>query len=330
MGNQRVFYACQGVCFNNKPLLGVQSISLDTQQDVVNVDQFGTLEIAGSVANLPQVNISLSRVISSSGHTDFNLIYSGTLEQNINKHDHTMCLFIGQDTSDFIKSSPAPTTYNILFSGVSIDNVNYEFNTDGFFNENIDLVCYGGKYFNECPVDQTIFEPTQGFAHGAQAAGKTTFRRQNFDIQASNIATGIIPSGSRIQSVSFDSNFGINAIEELGMSVYNPHKKYRYATLPIETDCTVSVILEGSGLDFYQFDPANHVDSEGGLCNYSGLSKLSPLSFQLCSGLNINLGSGMLSNVSYQGGGTDGANVVADFNFTSLNTFTVTSIPPEE
>ena len=38
----------------------------------------------------------------------------------------------------------------------------------------------------------------------------------------------------------------------------------------------------------------------------------------------------MLSNVSYQGGGTDGANVVADFNFTSLNTFTVTSIPPEE
>lgn len=307
MGNQRVFYACQGICFNNEPVEGVQSVTLDTQQDIINVDQFGTMKVHGVVPNYPRINISLSRVLS----TGTVPLYSGTLQDNINNHTHTMCLFIGEDTANRLHASDTSNSYNIFLSGISINTVGYEFGVDGNFVENLQLIGYN-KFFNECPVDNTAFT--------ALSSGSTAFRRQHFDIESSTIASGMLPSGARIQSISIDSNFNINTIDEFGMNVSNPSVQYRYATLPIETNCSVEVILDGAGLDFYEIDPVNGVTH---LCEFTGLSKLVPLSFNLCGGLNINLGSGMLSSVNYGGGDTGGGNVTATLNFTSLNKLTI-------
>lgn len=306
MGNQRVFYACQGVCFNDVPVEGVQSVTLDTQQDTINLDQWGTMKVHGVVPNYPKVDVNLSRIISSG--TLSNLIYSGTLQDNINTHDHSMCLFIGEDTKRSLGDSTS-NNYNIFLSGVSINSVSYDFSSDGNLTENVNLIAYN-KFYNSCPVDQTIF---------AGLSGTDVFRRQHIDIDNCSIGD-ILQSGTRIQSISIDSNFGIQNVDEFGMNVANPDSNYRYAQLPIETTLQVEIIIQGSGLDFYEIDPITGVSH---LCEYTGLSSLVPLNVKLCEGLSINLGSGILTDVSYNGGSTGGDNVIAALTFKSVNHLTV-------
>ena len=259
--------------------------------------------------NYPKVDINLSRIISSG--TLSNLIYSGTLQDNINTHDHSMCLFIGEDTKGNLKDSTA-NNYNIFFSGVSINSVSYDFSSDGNLTENVNLIAYN-KLYNSCPVDQTVFSAL------SDGSGTDVFRRQHIDIDNCSIGD-ILQSGTRIQSISIDSNFGIQNVDEFGMNVANPNSNYRYAQLPIETTLDVEILIDGSGLDFYEIDPITEVDH---LCEYTGLSSLVPLNVKLCEGLSINLGSGILTNVSYNGGSTGGDNVVASLSFKSVNQLTV-------
>ena len=54
------------------------------------------------------------------------------------------------------------------------------------------------------------------------------------------------------------------------MNVSNPNNIYRYATLPIITTTSVTAIINGSGLDFYDIDPVNHPQDPTHLCKYQG------------------------------------------------------------
>lgn len=308
MGNKRVFYACQGVCFNNEPVEGVQSITLDTQQDIIDVDNWGSLDI-DYVPNYPAVTVNMTRVMS----TGQKLLYSGTLLDNINTHSHNLCLFIGKDT----KGSLAKTTgedddvYNIHLSGVSINSVEYNFAVDGNFTETLNFICYD-KSFNTCPVEATVFSNLRTSTNVA--------RRQSFSTDI--IAPGLLPNGLRISNVSISASFGITDIKEFGMNVSNPVGLYRYATLPIVSNCSVECIADGSGLDFYDFNTSG-IDH---FCEFTGLNKsLVPLSFNLCPGLvDIDLGTGILESVNYGGGDTGGGNVAVSLDFSSKNNFTVT------
>lgn len=307
MGNKRVFYACQGVCFNNEPIEGVQSVTLDTQQDIIDIDNWGNLDI-NYVPNYPSISVNMTRVMS----TGQRLLYSGTLLDNINTHSHNLCLFIGKDTKESLAKTTGEDVYNIHLSGVSINSVDYNFSVDGNFTETLNFVCYN-KSFNTCPVDHTVFSNLRTSTNVA--------RRQSFSTDI--IASGLLPSsGLRISNVSVSTSFGIADIKEFGMNVSNPTGLYRYATLPIVSNCSVELIADGSGLDFYDFNTSG-VDH---LCKFTGLNKsLVPLSFNLCSGLiDIDLGSGILESVNYGGGDTGGGNVVVSLNFSSKNNFTVT------
>ena len=115
---------------------GVQSLTMNTQQDNIVLDQYGSFTVHKIVPNYPEITINVSRIVSSG----IGLIYSGTLEENINTHTNTMCLFIGKDTeSKLANSPPADETYNMYLTGVSVNSVSYDFPADGNFTEQIEL-----------------------------------------------------------------------------------------------------------------------------------------------------------------------------------------------
>lgn len=316
MGNQRVFYACQGICYNDVPVEGVQSLTMNTQQDNIVLDQYGSFTVHKIVPNYPEITINVSRIVSSG----IDLIYSGTLEENINTHSNTMCLFIGKDTESKLANSPLDDeTYNVFLSGVSVNSVSYDFSANGNFTEQIELKTYH-KLFNKCPVAKSIFT-------NLRTSG-TVNRRQHLDTADSVIATDLLPADARISNVSVNANFGIQDIKEFGMNVSNPNNIYRYATLPIITTTSVTAIINGSGLDFYDIDPVNHPQDPTHLCKYSGLnSGIVPLKFVLCSNLELNAGTGSLTSVEYNGGDTGGGNVEVTLTFESANQFTLKRQP---
>lgn len=314
MGNQRVFYACQGICYNGVPVEGVQSVTLNTQQENIVLDQYGSFKVHKLVPNYPEITINVSRIVSS-GITP--LIYSGTLEENINTHGNTMCLFIGQDTASGLSSSADNETYNIFLSGVSVNSVSYDFSAQGNFTEQIELKTYH-KLFNQCPAARSIFSNLRKDA--------AVNRRQDLKTADSLIATSLLKDAN-ITNVSVNANFGIQDIKEFGMNVSNPNNLYRYATLPIMTTTAVTAIINGSGLDFYDIDPVNHPETNH-LCKYSGLeSGIVPLKFVLCSNLELNAGTGSLTSVEYNGGDTGGGNVEVTLTFESANQFTLKRQP---
>ena len=309
MGNQRVFYACQGICYNDVPVEGVQSVTLNTQQENIVLDQYGSLTVHKSVPNYPEITVSITRAMSSG----IGMLYSGTLEDNINTHNNTMCLFIGKDTESKLASSPASDTYNIFLSGVSINSVTYNFPADGNFTEELELITYH-KYFNKCPVANTVFSNLQDSASGL-------YRRQSLNSDDSIIATNLLPADARISNVSVNASFGIQDVKEFGMNISNPNKLYRYASLPIVTSTSVTAIVRDSGLDFFEINPAD--DPASHLCHFSGLnSGTVPLKFKLCGGHELNLGTGNLTSLSYNGGSVDGGNVEVNLTFESANVFT--------
>jgi hypothetical protein len=313
MGNQRVFYACQGICYNDVPVEGVQSVTLNTQQENIILDQYGSLKIHKYVPNYPEVTIGVSRIISSG----IGLIYSGTIEDNINTHNNNLCLFIGKDTESKLAESPASDTYNILLSGVSINSVAYNFPANGNFTEDIELKCYH-KYFNQCLVSNTVFSQLR-------SSGLVN-RRQHLSSSESIIAQGLLPADSNITNVTIDANFGIQDIKEFGMNVSNPNQQYRYATLPITVTTTVNAVINGSGLDFYDIDTNSSEATH--LCKFSGLnSGIVPLKFILCGSQELNVGTGSLTSVSYDGGDTGGGSVEVSLTFESANQFTLKKIP---
>tara|TARA_Y100000361_G_scaffold114047_1_gene104458 strand:+ start:1046 stop:1981 length:936 start_codon:yes stop_codon:yes gene_type:complete len=308
MGNQRVFYACQGVCYNGKPVEGVQSITLNTSQQVVDIPQFGSLTIHKNVPNYPVVNITMTRVLTSGSGP----LYSGTLLENINKHNNYICLFVGEDTKNFIHESTA--TENVYITGVSINSVNYNFGTDGFFTEELGFLAYY-KELNNCPVNKSIFQDMH-------ASGTGTMQRQHLLVESSNIGSGLIPSGSRIQSVSCQANFNIQNINEFGSNLSNPTGAFRYAVFPVDTNISVEILSSGE-FDLFNIDPN---DSATHMCGNTILNYTTgiPLSFKLCGGYTLDCGTGILMSTDYGGGSVDGDNATTTLNFKSQNALSFT------
>ena len=314
MGNQRVFYACQGVCYNGTPVEGVQSITLNTSQQVVDVPNFGSLTIHKNVPNYPVVNITMTRIITSGGGP----LYSGTLLENINKHNNYICLFVGEDTKRFVHKST--TTQNVYITGVSINSVNYNFGTDGSFTEEIGFLAYY-KELNNCPVDKSIFENMNDSATNSSGIS-TTMQRQHLILESSNIGGGLIPNDSRIQSISCGANFNIQNINEFGSNLSNPTGTFRYATFPVDTNISVEVLSSGD-FDYFNIDPN---DSATHMCGNTILNYTTGirLLFHLCGGYNLDCGTGILMSTDYGGASTDGDNATVTLNFKSQNALSLT------
>jgi hypothetical protein len=115
-----------------------------------------------------------------------------------------------------------------------------------------------------------------------------------------------------IQSISLSVDFGREDIFELGSK--RPFSKT--ASFPIQTSASIEVITGEGDL----------VDAKAGLdCGADELQQNNTIIVRTCDGLQVDLGDAMfLESVDQAGGGADGGNLTATFNYTGFNVFNVT------
>lgn len=153
--NRRVFYANQLVAITESGdktiaatdlLHGVQEVGVSTTFNNQPYFELGQLAIYEDVEQLPEVEVTLSKVFDNSPF----IYHHATKESNANGTIVTAPTLVGRsnqrcnvllgiysDSSDFVTGTP-PTM--VVMSGLFISNLSYNFPVDGTFTESVTLV----------------------------------------------------------------------------------------------------------------------------------------------------------------------------------------------
>lgn len=306
MGNKRVFHACQGLLFNGSPLAGVQTLTTKTDNNQYAVESFGSFDIPKIYSDLPKSTISIEKILGSSSFPLYPL--NTNISGVINKHDHKLCLFIAEDTTPDIASGIVINS--IFFKDLSINNVSYNFSSDSYFTETIELIGYHKQFDNttECSISSMSSLPSDG----------TVYSRQN--IGSYSLGTKVPESGV-VQSIRIDIPLNVNFIQEFGIALNRYDKKYRFSTLPIQIGFSATLLFtNNSGIDSYEF-----YDLDNLCLKPSGLPETEDLSVTFCGDnpFSFDLKNCILNNIDYNNGGADGSNVELTYSYTCYNYFRI-------
>lgn len=366
MANNRIYYAIQqvvlgpadstldttgsGTSADKVAVRGLQTVGITTNFNLEQVFELGQLAIYQNVENVPDIEVTLNKVLDG-----YPTVYSlatekGTsLEAGLVAVNPTipgrqnartdMQLSVYNDTN----VSASGNSYNVVTcSGMYVSSVSYTFPVDGNFTEDVTLVgnnkAWGGTVTGS--FDNNNDEPVSGTGVG---------RRQYLDIANCRFPTqipgidndGINQSmgassgyGAHFQNISVKADFGREAIMELG--TWKPY--HRYVKFPVQVTCDFEVVaisgdsIQATESGYYtatSFSAANTGDyiqatpADTG-CAYRFNQINQKIFLQTCEGTRIYLGEkNKLTSVSYSGGDTGGANVTVTYSYVTFNDFVV-------
>ena len=357
MANNRIYYAIQqvelGPTSNKNAIKGLQTVGMTTNFNLEQVFEMGQLAIYQNVENVPDVEVTLNKVLDG-----YSLLYvlatetgsdvvspatslravSPTIPGRQNARTD-MRLSIYRDTDVAATGSPSSA---VVCSGMYVSSVSYTFPVDGNFTEDVTLVgnnkvwgatttgAFGGN--NDSPaatqgvgrrqylnMKNCVF-PSQipGIAQASGVSG-SRFRGENVSLSnGSGYAT-------HFQNITVSCDFGREAIQELGTLA--PY--HRYVTFPVEVTCEFEVIAGDSGDSIYATE--NGYYSASGTV-YSGTDSCDArknlldqtIFLETCEGTRIYLGKkNKLTSVNYTGGDTGGGNVSITYSYSTFNDFVV-------
>ena len=359
MPNKRIYFACQkvGIAPDNSNTFtavhGVQSVGMTTNFNLVNVLELGQLSIYENIENLPDVQVSLTKVLD--GHPPVYLLGTrGASTPTLAGRSADKCLFglaVYNDTA--VTASGTPVS-ECVCSGMFIGSVNYNFPVDDNFTEETTLVG-NDKVWKKDPKyasGPTTFLFTGGFSGvDAPIGSGGVNRRQDLLFATTSSTTGtpldnnsmvadydgtILPPevfgisnsgtnvltsgvyGAHIQSIRVSCDFGRDAINELGRK--GPY--HRTVRFPLDVTTEVEVVSISGDMISATEDGIYTVGS--GACNDGGNLRDRTIRIATCEGLRIYTGlKNKLSAVNYTGGDAGGANVTVTYTFTTQNDFTV-------
>ena len=367
--NNRIFYASQAVLLQPQNSdgtnvykgggangwlapQGLQSVGLTTNFGLDPVFQLGQLDLYDQVENVPEVEVTLNKVIDGtpplyfmcmggpSGIANGSFAGSGCvsgkeLVELVNNRVNFR-LGIYSDTS---VAATGDAKYYVDCSGMYLSRFNYSFPQDGNSTEEITLV--GNNKVWQTGSVFTMKEFNPGGTDAPVATGKTELapgivRRYNVNLSNSTLPTGYagIPLPSSIndntlrsrpyvQSVTLSADLGREAIYELGrMAPY-----FRYVRFPLEVRSEFTVTAS----DGDQVNARDFSDVSGCNVNYKNLQDKS-IKLEICGGtgnytgtLTLDLGAkNKLTSVNYSGGDTGGGNANITYSFQTYNKFTMT------
>jgi hypothetical protein len=320
MGNKRVFYACQGLSLDGRPLYGVQNLSISTDHNINVVENWGQLAISGVYADTPKSNSGFSRILGS-GNTDlirfgagiYGPAITGSLTGICTNHERELCVFFTADTEEGIGASSVGNV--IGFKDVSVDSISYSINVDGFLTEDVQMIAYH-KTNDSGMCDFGSLD----FIDGSPPSGikGIPIRRQH--IQSFSVGEKAPPSAI-ITDLNITIPFNIQTVEEFGTAFSRHSNRYRYATFPIVSTYSVTALYQNTP----EFD--NYLFSESGIaCNIiENLPQEENLSVSVCSNtMDIDLGHCILQSVDYGGGDTAGGNATLTYNYYCYNSGLIT------
>ena len=323
-----------------KFLHGVQSVGISTTFNLEQVFQLGQLEIYQDVEEVPDIEISIEKVLDDtntayqraigqptvvSGVTttdvsDNNTNFSITDVQN-NKCD--AYLTIHPDTAE--NAGDAGTGKNaesyIWCSGMYVSSVSFNFPSDGNFTESVTLVGNHKKWYAGGATKILAGAPTTGSLDTGDI-----MKRHNFELDV--IPASISPGGTSgfkgdpvIQNVTVSTDFGREAINALGTKL--PY--HRYVTFPVEVTCEIEVVINDAmaqDIDALPLKDSNlseeqirikiwdeHQNDAAGI--QGGATTLRH---------TIDLGDkNKVTSITYGGGDTGGANATYSYSYRNFN-----------
>jgi len=329
--NNRIFYACQSVELNGPSgtvsatnadydvVQGLQSVGMTTNFNLEPVYQLGQLELYDNYEEIPEVEISLNKVLDSRMTIYGMSMGTGALVDLANNR-------CGVRLSLFPDSNSANTGTPIAqveCLPAYLSSVTYSFPTEGNFTEEVTLVS-NDKVWKTGTISATSAVSSltgtnaevTGLGIARRGLIKTLTLPTGDNGTISGAQSGGIPSGMKVQSMNISMNLGRESIFKLGQRT--PY--YRYVNFPVEVTCEIETVA-GDG------DLVGVAGSTDTACANPKALTNKRISIELCDGMKIDLGDKCkLTSVNYAGGDTGGGNATVTYSYQTFNTFTYT--PP--
>lgn len=331
MANSRIYYAVQSVRLRGPSgtdvppvnddwdrVRGLQTVGITTNFNLEPVYQMGQLELYDNYEEVPDVEVTLNKVLDG-----FPLIYGmaqGT--GSLNALANNRC---GVQLGIFADSAAAATgtTSQLLeIEPAYVSTATYTFPTDGNFTEDVTLVA-NDKVWKTSQEDFGAYGAADTF-WTTNPTGFGIARRQQFDVTRSLLpnsgagtdstvryTNGGIAPGSRISSVTITANLNREEIRELGQR----RPFIRYINFPVEITCEVEVTAASGDLV--------GVNNSNAPCANPKALENKAIKVVLCDGTTFDLGTkNKLTTVGYQGGDTGGGNATVTYSYQNYNDFT--------
>ena len=358
MSNNRIYYASQVAqlrpCSSDGSLitdwwytpLGMQSVSMATNFSREQTFQLGTVEIYENVETVPEVEVTLNKIIDASSPLYLMAMGGGggigsAKDKNIVELSNNRVHFrlgIYDDNKQFSQDS---ATSFVVCTGMYLSNFTYTFPVDGNATEQVTLVGNHKKWNrNYDGVNTGGVDVVDTFSPGKELADNFTpstssgiLRRQYFDITNSVLPTGNGGIGGpsngtklpHLQNITISSNLGRESINQLGK--FGPY--CRYATFPVEVTSEFEMIAQdGDGIDFKDFSGEDFCGTSKTNIAYKTirLSVCDAIATNASNGLRFDLGTkNTLTAVNYAGGDTGGGNATITYSFRNFNDFVISA-----
>lgn len=331
--NKRVYYPIHAVGFaplgtplgvsGYRAAKGVQSVGFTTNFNLEQVFQLGQLELYENIENIPNIEITLSKVIDGKSLLQHLATPSATASTLAGRYNDNRCMVAVAYypiTLDFSSGTPLST---VVMSGAYVSSLGFDLVVDGNFTENVTLVCNDKTWSVPAGSPFTTGTLFNGLESPVLASGGVQ-RRENVNMTLSRwpidipgisgvAGSGVNPVaangdlGAHIQRVSISTSLGRTDLFELGRR--GPY--FRYAEFPTEVTCSIEVTADEFG---------DSVDAS------QELENLTDQRIYIVLDQNVTIDLGMknkLSSVETTGGDTGGGNVVTTYNYSNFNTFKV-------
>lgn len=355
MPNNRIYYASQVAqlrpCSSDGLAnqywytpIGMQSVSMTTNFSREQTFQLGTVEIYDNIETVPEVEVTLSKVIDASSPLYLMAMggasgIAGAKNKKIVELSNNRVHFklgIYEDNKQFSENTGSGY---VVCTGMYLSNFTYTFPVDGNATEQVTLVG-NHKQWNTAIADVNaggvdvldIFSPGKKLTDNfTPSTSSGILRRQYFDIVNSVLPTGSGGIGGptngtklpHLQNITISSSLGRESINQLGK--FGPY--CRYATFPVEVTSEFEIIAQdGDGLDFRDFNGENFCGTKKSNIEYKTikLSICDAVATNTSNGLKFDLGTkNTLTAVNYAGGDTGGGNATVTYSFRNFNDFTI-------
>ena len=239
-------------------LKGVQSVGISTNFNLEQVFQLGQLEIYQDVEEVPDIEISIEKVLDDNPTAYQKAIGQPTVVSGVATTDQSSggsvlklteiqnnkCdayLTVHPDSAENAGDSGdnGDVESFVWCSGMYVSRGSFNFPTDGNFTESVTLVGNHKQWYAGGASYTLAGAPVTGGLHTGDI-----MRRQNFEFDT--IPASISPGGTSgfkgdpvIQNVTVSTDFGREAINALGTKL--PY--HRYVTFPVEVTCEIEVVI---------------------------------------------------------------------------------------
>lgn len=290
---------------------GLQSVGMNTNFNLEPVYQLGQLELYDNYEEIPEVEITLNKVLDSQQTIYAMTMGSGRLVELANSRCGVK-LNLYPDTNSSATGTPLAS---VQCDPAYLSSVSYNFPTEGNFTEEVTLVSNDKTWL-------TGLVPTNSAPVVSTASGVGILRRGLWNKTATVLPTGAgggsngslsggIPQGCKINSVKVSMQLGREQIRELG----NRTPYYRYIKFPVEVSTEIEVTATTG-------DMTGAAGSSSAACNNPKSLANKEIKIALCDGTVLDLGvKNKLTTVNFTGGDTGGGNATITYSYRTYNDF---------